>query len=313
MVFNDPTCFNALCGNLSLEELFHQRMVHVPIPKLAKMSLLVDGLQSHLHFPKELRVPCALCYEAKAKRQPFPDASETVYENEDDLMTWDLIDVGEDWTSIGGFHYISVFIVKRSQYAITILHKDRADFVGVLCKAIAKAGFTQKRICCDGAGEYVSGKLAEFLDANNILPQFSNPFEQHGNGLSETFVDSIGKGIPAHYWTDVYNHVPHSFIGDQIPFTVHHWLRPDVPWFSSFGCLSTVFCGRDLIDSDHHKLAPRGERGILVGLGMSHDSKCWLVYAPRLNSIFASQNVTFNNTLYPLKDCDQLVYGYYDN
>eukprot|EP00961_Rhodomonas_salina_P182800 2468080-Rhodomonas_salina.1 len=67
------------------------------------MSLLVDGLPRHLHFPKALRVPCALCDEAKAKRQPFPDASETVYENEDDLMTWDLIDVGEDWTSIGGF------------------------------------------------------------------------------------------------------------------------------------------------------------------------------------------------------------------
>eukprot|EP00961_Rhodomonas_salina_P115881 1559601-Rhodomonas_salina.1 len=77
-------------------------MAHVPIPKLAKMmSLLVDGLQRHLHFPKAFRVPCALCDEAKAKRQPFPDASETVCENEDDLMTWDLIDVGEDWTSIG--------------------------------------------------------------------------------------------------------------------------------------------------------------------------------------------------------------------
>eukprot|EP00961_Rhodomonas_salina_P126304 1701235-Rhodomonas_salina.2 len=280
-------------------------MAHVPIPKLAKMSLLVDGLQCHLHFPKELRVPCALCYEAKAKRQPFPDALETVYENEDDLMTWDLIDVGEDWMLIGGFRYISVFIVKHSRYAITILHKDRADFVGMLCKAIAKAGFTPKRIRCDSAGEYVSGKLAEFLDANYILPQFSNPFEQHGNGLSETFVDSIGKGIwtlllqshlppefwsaAAHYWTDVYNHVPHSSIGDQILFTVHHWSRPDVSW--------------DLVD--HHKLAPRGECGIFVGLGMSHGSKCWLVYAQRLNCIFASRNVTFDDTLYQLKDCDQ--------
>eukprot|EP00961_Rhodomonas_salina_P147324 1982588-Rhodomonas_salina.2 len=176
MVFNDPTCFNALCGNLSLEELFHQRMAHVPIPKLAKMSLLVDGLQCHLHFPKALCVPCALCDEAKVKCQPFPDASETVYESEDDLMTWDLINIGEDWKLIGGFRYISVFIVKHSQYAITILHMDQADFVGVLCKAIAKAGFTLKHIQCNGAGEYVSGKLAEFLDANNILPQFSNPF-----------------------------------------------------------------------------------------------------------------------------------------
>eukprot|EP00961_Rhodomonas_salina_P110978 1493211-Rhodomonas_salina.1 len=150
------------------------------------MSHLVDGLPHHLHFPKALRVPCALCDEAKAKGQPFPDASTT--------------------------HW----------YAITILHKDRADFVGVLRKAIAKAGFTPKRIRCDSAGEYVGGKLAEFLDANDITQQFLCPHEQYGNGLSETFVDSIGRGIhtlllqshlppefwsaAAHYWTDVYNH-----------------------------------------------------------------------------------------------------------
>eukprot|EP00961_Rhodomonas_salina_P093796 1261794-Rhodomonas_salina.1 len=93
------------------------------------MSHLVDGLQRHLHFPKALRVPCALCDEAKAKHQPFPDTLMMQYENKDDLMTWDLVNVGENWKSIGGF----------SLYAITILHKDRADFVGVLRKAIAKA------------------------------------------------------------------------------------------------------------------------------------------------------------------------------
>eukprot|EP00961_Rhodomonas_salina_P168944 2276522-Rhodomonas_salina.1 len=46
---------------------------------------------------------------------------------------------------------------------------------------------------------------------------------------------------------------------------------------------------------------------------MSHCRKCWLVYAPRLNSIFASCNITFDDTLYPLKENDQHVYGYYDN
>eukprot|EP00961_Rhodomonas_salina_P062762 842731-Rhodomonas_salina.1 len=158
--------------------------------------------------------PCALCYEAKAKRQPFPDASTTQYESKDDLMTWDLVDVCENWKSISRF----------SWYAI--LHKDQADFVGVLRKAIAKACFTPKLIRCYDAGEYVGGKLAEFLDANNITQQFSCPHEQYGNGLSGTFVDLIGRGIhtlllqshlppkfwsaAAHYWTDIYNHVLHS-------------------------------------------------------------------------------------------------------
>eukprot|EP00961_Rhodomonas_salina_P303138 3941115-Rhodomonas_salina.1 len=289
---DDPTCFNVQCGNMSLEELFHQQMAHVPILKLAKMSYLIDCLPHHLHFPKALRVPCALCNEAKAKSQPFPDASD-----------------------------------KHSRYAITILHKNSADFVRVLCKAIAKARFTLKHIQCDKAEEYLSRKLTEFLDANNIIPEFSNPFEQHCNGLSETYIDSIGKGIhtlllqshlppefwsaAAHCWTNVYNHVPHSSINYQIPFTVHHGSTPDVSWFRSFGCSCTVFRGRDLVN--HHKLAPHGELGVFVCLGMSHEHKCWLVYCPLLNRIFAYRNVTFNDTLYQLKESDQHVYGYYDS
>eukprot|EP00961_Rhodomonas_salina_P250317 3384021-Rhodomonas_salina.1 len=54
-------------------------MAHVPIQKLAKMSHLVDSLPCHLHFPKALRVQCALCNEAKVKRQPFPYASDKIH------------------------------------------------------------------------------------------------------------------------------------------------------------------------------------------------------------------------------------------
>eukprot|EP00961_Rhodomonas_salina_P114027 1533886-Rhodomonas_salina.1 len=194
------------------------------------MSHLVDGLPRHLHFPKMLRVPCHLCDEAKAKRQPYADASTNEPTNEDDLMTC---------------------------YAITILHKDRADFVSILRRAIAKAGFTPKRVQCDGAGEYVSAKLMDFFCKNDILPEFSNPYEQSGNGISENFVDTLGKGIrtlllqsnlppefwstAAHYFTDVYNHVLHHSISGQMSYAVHHCTcsGPDISWFRGFGCSST--------------------------------------------------------------------------
>eukprot|EP00961_Rhodomonas_salina_P287279 3881756-Rhodomonas_salina.1 len=165
----------------------------------------------------------------------------------------------------------------------------------------------------------------DFFKEHDILPEFSNPYEQSCNGISKKFVDTLGKGIrtlllqsnlplefwsaAAHYFTDVYNHMPHHSINDQIPYAVHHGTRPDVSWFCSFGCSSTVFRGRDLVN--HHKLAPRGEQGVfqVVGLGMSHGCKCWLVYSLCLNTIFVSRNVTFNDTLYPMKDRDQRVYG----
>eukprot|EP00961_Rhodomonas_salina_P216124 2919680-Rhodomonas_salina.1 len=86
------TCFHASCGTMSLEELMHERMAHVSILKLASMSTQVSGLPRPLHCTKVLRLPCTLCYAAKAKRQNYPDASTTLAENEDDLLTWDLID-----------------------------------------------------------------------------------------------------------------------------------------------------------------------------------------------------------------------------
>eukprot|EP00961_Rhodomonas_salina_P189204 2552716-Rhodomonas_salina.2 len=46
---------------------------------------------------------------------------------------------------------------------------------------------------------------------------------------------------------------------------------------------------------------------------MSHGLKCWLIYSPHLNRVFASHKVTFDDTLFPLKESNQCVYGYYDN
>eukprot|EP00961_Rhodomonas_salina_P267345 3612388-Rhodomonas_salina.1 len=72
------TCFHARCGTMSLEELIHECMAHESIPKLASMSTQVSGLPRPLHFAKVLRLPCALCNAAKAKRQNYPDASTTL-------------------------------------------------------------------------------------------------------------------------------------------------------------------------------------------------------------------------------------------
>eukprot|EP00961_Rhodomonas_salina_P076115 1021759-Rhodomonas_salina.1 len=92
-------------GNLSVEERFHLRIAHTPIEKLAALNGKVTGLPCNLNFVKLTNVPCACCREAKAKRNNYPDASTTV---DKDLLTWDLKDMGEEWTTIGGHRYISI-------------------------------------------------------------------------------------------------------------------------------------------------------------------------------------------------------------
>mmetsp|Transcript_61225 Transcript_61225/g.126463 ORF Transcript_61225/g.126463 Transcript_61225/m.126463 type:complete len:1000 (-) Transcript_61225:457-3456(-) len=323
----DPIALVSNCGSMTLEELYHLRMAHTPLTKLAAMSHQVKGVPRPLQFREALRFPCSVCTEAKAIKQHAPPASTTVSHSEDDLVTWDLIDMGDKHTTIRGNRYISLFVIHRSRYAITILHKNRADFRSVLLRAFAKMGFTPKVVRSDGAAEYLDDKLAQFFIERGIQHQVSNPHEQFQNAVSEKFVDTLGKGIrtlllqsqlppefwgcAAHFYTDVYNHLPHASIQNYIPYGVHHRVQPDISWFRPFGCDATIYRGKDLVE--HGKLAPRGEKGVFVGLGMTHGRKCWLVFSPRLNRIFATRNVSFDETLFPLKGSDQRIFGRYDN
>jgi len=305
-VFNphepDPVAFVGSCGSMTLEELYHLRMAHTPLNNLASMSHQVTGIQRVLQFREALRFPCGVCSEAKAVKQNAPPSSRTVSHNENYLVTWDLIDMGDKHTTIWGNRYISLFMIHRSRYAITILQKDRTDFRAVLLLVFAKMGFTPKTVRSDEAAEYLDNNLAKFFIEHCIFHQVSNPHEQFQNALSEKFVDTLGKGIRtlllqsqlppefwgccAHSYTDIYNHLPHASINNCIPYAVHHNARPNISWFQLFGCDATIYRGKDLVE--HGKLAPSGEKGVFVGLGMTHWRKCWLIYSPNLNSIFVS-------------------------
>eukprot|EP00961_Rhodomonas_salina_P085134 1143173-Rhodomonas_salina.1 len=107
-------------------------------------------------------------------------------------------------------------------------------------------------------------------------------------------------GAAALYYTDVYNHLPHSSIGCEIPYEIHTNKQPDVSWFRPWGCRCTLFRCCDLVE--HCKLAPRGEQGVFLGLSLAHSRKCWVVYSscPGLNHIFVLSNVTFDGTLFPM-------------
>eukprot|EP00961_Rhodomonas_salina_P292792 3933218-Rhodomonas_salina.1 len=65
-----------------------------------------------------------------------------------------------------------------------ILHKTHKDFPTILKQAFTKAGFMPHTIQCDGAGKYVCQRTLQFFADKKISPQFSNPREQFGNGMS---------------------------------------------------------------------------------------------------------------------------------
>eukprot|EP00961_Rhodomonas_salina_P279193 3771647-Rhodomonas_salina.1 len=152
-------------------------------------------------------------------------------------------------------------------------------------------------------------ELANMRTPNSISGSqrlaFIISFRQWTNNLPVEFW-----GLASLYIVESYNVLQHSGIHNKIPYEEHTRRSTDVSWFRPFGCRVTVFRKKDHVD--HHKISPWGEPGVFVGLGTAENKKAWLVYVPRLNKIFASHDLQFDETFFPLRAEDQRVYGTFD-
>lgn len=329
---------------MTLEEIMHLRLGHLPLKRLTHSSRQVSGVPRPLKDSSLLHLPCGVCQEAKAQRQPFPAASESHVNQETKMIAWDMFDLG-DYKTWGGNQYCSLFLLVDTHYIIAMLHPDKKHetVIAMLRKVFAKAGYIPKVVRCDNAGEYIADATAEFLKkvdvqveeahSDNLVEghycdiQNSNPGEQFQNGKAEHLVHVVGSGIrtllhqsglPSEAWgaavlyyVDILNNVSSSAIGGQIPFAMQTGRTPDWSWFRPFGCRATIWLGKDAVQ--HHKLSPRGEAGIFIGLGFVQGRKGWLIYCPKSRRIHITRNCTFDETLFPLRPTDQRVFGHYDN
>ena len=162
----------------------------------------------------------------------------------------------------------------------------------MILKAIAYSQCEPKILHSDGAKKYTA--LDGWLNSIGCWQQITNPDEQFQNGATEKLGDSVGKGVrtlllqsnlgvefwgaAALYLIETRNHLPHAGINDEIPIEQHTGRTPDISWFKPFGCLATVFQGTNHVK--HHKISPRCEPGVFIGLGTAHGSKAWIVYCP---------------------------------
>jgi hypothetical protein len=177
-------------GNVSVEELMHLRMNHPSLPKLILLNGKVTGLPRNLSKENHGKFQCHTCQDANAIRNDFPPASTNWTDRE--LWSWDLFDMGPDHPTLNGSRYCSMIIIKESRFGMVFLHADRSleTTTQVLKDAFRYAGCKPKNIRSDGAAEYVA--LDDFMRAEGIHHQFSNPDEQEQNGLAEKFGDQIG-------------------------------------------------------------------------------------------------------------------------
>ena len=63
---------------------------------------------------------------------------------------------------------------------------------------------------------------------------------------------------------------------------------------------------------EHHKLTPRGEACIYLGLGFSRGYKGWVCFNPENNRIYCTRHVVFDETFMPARTQDQRILSHYD-
>ena len=305
---------------LKRDEVWHHRLGHAHPSKIAKLSHNCIGIDKPI---ADSRHPCHTCMDANIRRNRRPDAST---EAPDGTWNLDLMDMGHDTRSMAGFRYISIFTIVRSRFVIIILHKSKGECPEILRQAFAKAGKTPCILRTDGAGEYNSAECNKLLLDLKITKQTSNAEEQFQNGMVETMVNAIGKGIRAALlssnlppefwgfaavnWVDIYNHLPHSSLDDLSPWEVEKGTKPDVSMFRPFGCRVTVFRGRDKVP--HHKISARGEPCVFLGLGSHAGHKGWVCYSPELKRVYCTRNCSFDETFMPMRTHDQRILGFFD-
>ena len=305
---------------LTEAEKWHHRLCHAHPSKIAKLSHACIGIKRPL---AEFQVPCHDCMDANIRRSDLPPPSQRT-----DTGAWnvDMIDMGPKHLSLGKNRYVTNITCADSRYVMLFLHKTKDEFASILQQALARTPRKPKILRTDGAGEYITPAVNKILNDHGIRKETSNPEEQFGNGKAETMVASIGRGMrvallssglgtafwgfAALNWIDVYNHLPHASLGFKTPWEVEMGTTPDVSWFRPFGCRVTVFRGRDNVD--HHKLAPRGEPCVYVGLGFHRGQKGWLCWSPQTQRVYCTRHCVFDETFMPMRTSDQRILGYYD-
>ena len=240
----------------------------------------------------------------------------------------DLYDMGADCTTTSGGRYIFVFVIARSRYTLVEVTDKKSNAFACFKRVCARVGYMPKILRHDNAGEHISSEFLRFLQDHQVQPQFSAPYEQHQNGISESGVNKISKkcrvilqqsGLPIEFWgwallhaVDIVNHLPHSKTG-KIPLLDHgssdfaKYLRP-------FGCHATCYLGKDRIA--HGKISPRGVDGIYLGCAIRDGIKGYIIWIPTGKStgkFITTTNCTFDETFFPYRVTRQRYHPHYSD
>ena len=198
---------------------------------------------------------------------------------------------GPDPQSIEGYQYWTSFLCAETRHIEVIIHRTRAESAS---KWISTAKQQQRltgrdigEYRRDGAGEFQSTEVYNFLEEEGILSRTTEPYNPQTNGQTERFVRSMNtksramltySGLPVTFWPQavqeaarLYNRTPRQYQSKQWATPLSRY-QPDLedstpikdfPIFGQFGHYLTVK------QNQSNKFDDRGSPSIYLGC---HDS-----------------------------------------
>ncbi|CAI5469402.1 unnamed protein product [Closterium sp. Yama58-4] len=305
------------CRSLSHQTLlWHHRLGHPSLPRLRGMHrrLLVSGLPRSLPpLPASPAPPCLPCVEGRQRAAPhsssFPPTEaplETLH-----LDVWGPARVRGQ----GGERYFLLVVDDYSRYTTVFPLHTKGEVPAVLIPWIRTVRLQLRRrfrtdlpvlrLHSDRGGEFSSDLLRTFCQAEGIEQTFTLPDSPQQNGVAER---RIGLVMEVARTSLVHAAAPHFLWPFAVRYAAHQlnlWPRVSLPetsptlrWTGEVGDASRfrVWGARALVrDTSADKLSSRTLP--CVFLGFVPDAPGWQFYHPTSRRVFASQDVTFDESV----------------
>lgn len=292
---------------------WHNRFSHLHPRAIQKLSSkdIVDGLS----ISGSGLCSCNPCQVGKATRLPFPRSlhrSPTILYR----AYADLLDVSE--ISRGGARYLLVIGDDHSRklWGFPIGRKSECfeHLRAWLLQVQTFTGLKLKQFGSDGGGEFLNMKVDSLLLENGTERFTNTAYTSPRNSRSERPMRTIANavrtvraqsGLGPEWWAEIAmshlvtkNVSPHAALDDNVPDAI--WnpsTRPDVSFLRPIGCKATMTILRK--QERGKKMDVLGRDVILVGYARSRNA--YRVWDRTTNLIHESRDVTFEETVFPLK------------
>ncbi|CAI5474516.1 unnamed protein product [Closterium sp. Yama58-4] len=304
------------CRSLSHQTLlWHHRLGHPSLPRLRGMHRrhLVSGLPRSLPpLPASPAPPCLPCVEGRQRAAPHSSFPLT----EAPLQTLHL----DVWGPArvrgqGGERYFLLVVDDYSRYTTVFPLRTKGEVPAVLIPWIRTVRLQLRRrfrtdlpvlrLHSDRGGEFSSDLLRTFCQAEGIEQTFTLPDSPKQNGVAER---RIGLVMEVARTSLVHAAAPHFLWPFAVRYVAHQlnlWPRVSLPetspalrWTGEVGDASSfwVWGARALVrDTSADKLSSRTLP--CVFLGFVPDAPGWQFYHPTSRRVFASQDVTFDESV----------------